>query len=93
MTAAEEFEAYLDSFLDLYRNHKDLLRFNQFFNIFVAGVGTAPELVKPYMNLVKTTGDWFHSIYEKGKTDGTLRTMTAHSALSVCRFQRPAYSP
>ena len=32
-TAAEEFDAFLESFLDLYRNHKDILRFNQFFNV------------------------------------------------------------
>ena len=30
--AAENVAFFLDAFLDLYRNHKDLLRFNQFFN-------------------------------------------------------------
>ena len=28
MTAAEVFEFYLESFIDLYRNHRDILRFN-----------------------------------------------------------------
>ena len=34
-TAAEAFDYYLESFLELYQNHRDLLRFNQFFNIIV----------------------------------------------------------
>ena len=35
MTGAEEFEVHLNAFLDLYRVHKDLLRFNQFFNVYI----------------------------------------------------------
>ncbi len=34
-TAAEEFDYYLESYLDLYRNHRDMLRFNQFFNVYI----------------------------------------------------------
>ena len=34
-TAAVAFDGYLESFIDLYRNHKDILRFNQFFNAYV----------------------------------------------------------
>ena len=74
MTAFEEYEAFLDSFIDLYRNHKELLRFNQFFNIYIAGAEVESEQMKPYMNLIKTIISGFHSIYEKAKADGTLRT-------------------
>lgn len=74
MTALEEYAAFLDSFLDLYRSHKELLRFNQFFNIYVAGAGAEMEQMEPYLNMIKTIGSGFHSVYEKGKTDGTLRT-------------------
>ena len=35
MTAAEELEFYLDAYMELYRNHKDLLCFNQNFNSYV----------------------------------------------------------
>ncbi len=74
MTALEEYAAFLDSFLDLYRSHKELLRFNQFFNIYVAGAGAEMEQMEPYLNMIKTIGSGFHSVYEKGKIDGTLRT-------------------
>ena len=35
MTAADILEFYLDSFLELYRKNRDLLRFNQLFDVFV----------------------------------------------------------
>ena len=38
-TAAQEYAFFLDFFLEMYRNHKELLRFNQFFNIFIEGTG------------------------------------------------------
>ena len=74
MDAAGEYEAYLDTFLDLYRNHRDLLRFNQFFNIYIAGADAKPELMKPYMDMIEGIITWFHSIYAKAESDGTLRT-------------------
>lgn len=33
--AAEEFNFCLEAFLNLYRNHKDIMRFNRFFNIYI----------------------------------------------------------
>jgi Transcriptional regulator len=73
-TAAEEFARYLDHFLDLYRNRKDLLRFNQFFNVYVQSEEIAPEQMESYMTLIGRLADRFHSTYEKGRRDGTLRT-------------------
>lgn len=35
MTAAEILDFYLESFIELYRNKRDLLRFNLFFNIYI----------------------------------------------------------
>ena len=46
-TAAEEFDAFLESFLDLYRNHKDILRFNQFFNVYLQSEVIPEEEKKP----------------------------------------------
>lgn len=36
LTAAERMKLYMDSFINLYRSHKDILRFNYYFNSFLA---------------------------------------------------------
>ena len=73
-TAAEEFDFYLESFLDLYRNHKDMLRFNQFFNIYLQSEDISEEGKKPYMDLIFTLQQRFRETYLRGQRDGTLRT-------------------
>ncbi len=73
-TAAEEFEIYLDAFLDLYRNHKDMLRFNQFFNVYIQSERIPPEQMKPYTDVICTLEARFGETYRKGQRDGTLRT-------------------
>ncbi len=73
-TAAGIFEAYLDSFLDLYRNHKNLLRFNQFFNIYLVSEAISEEEMEPYLDMVKGLERRFGKIYQKALQDGTLRT-------------------
>lgn len=74
MTAAEMFEFYLDSFLLLYRNRRDLLRFNQFFNVYVQSENIDPETLEPYREMIDKLQDHFHSIYMRAKRDGTMRT-------------------
>ncbi len=74
LTAAELFEKYLDSFLNLYRNHSDILRFNQFFNVFVCGNDTTAEQMSPYLNIARKAEISFHRLYLKAKEDGTVRT-------------------
>ncbi len=74
MTAAEELEFYLDCYILLYRGHKDLLRFNQDFNNYVKHENTAPTQLEPYINAIGAFAEMFHGLYEKGKTDGTIRT-------------------
>ena len=74
MTAAEIFEFYLDSFLELYRNHRDLLRFNQFFNIYIQAEKIDTETVKPYREMIEETEKPFHEMYVKAQTDHTVRT-------------------
>ena len=73
-TAAEEFELYLDCYIELYRNHKDLLRFNQSFNNYVQHEGATKEQLEPYLAAISTFVRMFHALYEKAKLDGTLRT-------------------
>ena len=73
-TAAEILEAYLSAFIDLYRNHKDLLRYNQFFNVYAQKEGIPSRRMKPFLSVVDTVAARFHRMYEKAKVDGTLRT-------------------
>ena len=73
-TAAEGFAFFLDSFLDLYRNRRDLLRFNQFFNVYVQSEEIPPEQMSPYMGMARQIIEQFHATYAKGQADGTLRT-------------------
>ena len=74
MTAGEHFAFFLDSFLDLYRNHKDILRFNQFFNVYVQNETVEPEQMAPYQAMIGALEEEFREIWAKGKQDHTLRT-------------------
>ena len=74
MTAAEMLEFYLDSFLEVYRNHRQLLKFNQLFNVYLRSEGVNEEHQTIYLGLMKPATDLFHLIYEKAKLDNTVRT-------------------
>lgn len=73
-TAAEMFDFYLESFVDLYRNHKDLLRFNQFFNIYLTSGEIPKEEIQPYMDMISGLEKRFGRIYRKAQQDHTLCT-------------------
>lgn len=74
MTAAEELSFYLDFYIDLYRNHKDILCFNQDLNNYVRQEHAGREQLMPYLHSIETFAGMFHELYEKGKKDGTLKT-------------------
>ncbi|MBO4914559.1 MAG: TetR/AcrR family transcriptional regulator [Oscillospiraceae bacterium] len=74
LTAAELFELYLNAYIEAYNKHKDLLRFNQFFNVYVQTENIDPEQLKPYKAIIDELSDRFHLLYAKGEKDGTLRT-------------------
>ena len=74
LTGAENFIVYLDSFLGLYRDHRDLLRYNQFFNVYLQHAGADPARMAPYEQVIGGFADLFRVIWEKGEKDGTLRT-------------------
>lgn len=73
-TAAERYEFWLDSFLELWREHRDILRFNQFFNVFVTNEKMPAERMEPYTKVIGELEKRFHAVYELAKQDGTLRT-------------------
>lgn len=74
LTAAVDFEFYMNFFLDLYEKHKDLLRFNQYFNIYVRSEHISSEVMAPYQKIIENIKGRFHIVYEKAKKDKTLRT-------------------
>ena len=74
MKASEIFEFYLDSFLELYRNHRDMLRFNQFFNVYVQAEHIDPDVMKPYQEIINDLKECFHGVYTKAQEDHTIRT-------------------
>lgn len=72
LTAAEYLRFYLDSFIDLYRNHGEILRFNYEFNIFLRKEKGNPDQKRSYLRVVNDLGVSFHDLYERGKQDQTL---------------------
>ncbi len=72
--ARELFEFYLDSFLELYRRHQELLRFNQFFNVYIRSEKAGADDLKPYQEMIGEFRKPFHIMYEKAKKDRTIRT-------------------
>lgn len=86
MTGAEYLKLFLDSFLDLYRNHSDILRFNYNFNSFVRNEKDAPAHMQPYINVVNELKKAFHEMYERGKQDGTLNTEISEEEMFSSSF-------
>ena len=74
LTGAEWLKFYIGSFLELYRNHKDMLRFNYNFNSFLAYQKGTAEQKQPYQKMVDVLAVQFHQLYERGSKDGTLNT-------------------
>ena len=74
MSAAEIFGFYLDSFLELYRNHKDLLRFNQFFNVYMLSEHIDAGTLQPYQEMIEHLKERFHIMYARAEQDHTIRT-------------------
>ena len=73
-TAARRFAVYLDLFTDLYRNNRDFLRFNQFFNVYMQGVKAKQKQTDPYLTLINGFADHFRKLWEQGEKEGSLRT-------------------
>ncbi len=74
MTAAEIFEFYLDSFLSMYRENIGILRFNQFFNVYIQSEHIGADTLKPYQEMIERLRNGFHGMYLKAQMDKTLRT-------------------
>ena len=83
MTAAENLEFYLDCYIELYRNHKDILVFNRNFDTYVKHEGCTAEQMAPYNAAVSEYAKRFHGLYTKGKEDGTLNIKISERKLFI----------
>ena len=81
MNAAEELEFFLDCFIDLYQNHKDLLIFNRNFDTFVKHQGATDAQMRSYNEAVGVFTKKFHTVYQKAKNDGTLEVHISEERL------------
>ena len=86
MTGAEHLRWFLDSFIDLYRNHCDLLRFNYYFNSYLRIEAPTLEQKKPYMNMLTQLHKDFRRLYAKGIQDGTIRTEISEKEMLSSTF-------
>lgn len=73
-TAREELEVYLEAYIDLYRHHRDLLRFNSYFNAYVGRGSLTDDMLTAFSAMIGRMKARFHGTYAKGEADGTLRT-------------------
>ncbi len=74
MNAAEELEFYLNEYILLYREYKDILRFNQNFNGYILHAQATQAQLADYLRAVEPFAKKFHRVYEKGLRDGSIHT-------------------
>ncbi len=74
MNAAEELDFYLSAYILLYREHKEILRFNQDFNGYIMHAQATRAQLADYMKAIEPFTKKFHRLYEKGLRDGSIRT-------------------
>lgn len=74
MNASEEFEFYLDCYIDLYEHHKPLLRFNSNFDQYIIHKNATEEEMRCYYESVSCFAKKFSVVYQKALQDQTMRT-------------------
>ena len=72
--AVDIFSHYLTSFIEIYKNHKDLLYFNQMFNIYIKAENVEYNVIQPYQEVIQILEDRFHRMYLRAQDDHSLRT-------------------
>ena len=73
-SAFQRYEFFIDTFIELYRHHKDMLRFNQLFNIYVRSGQVPPAQLNAYNNMIGLMSEKFQQMILKGQEDGTIRS-------------------
>ena len=87
----------LDSYIDMYQNHKDLLQYNENFNHFVShsgGVETA-GMMADFQASLYSVDTRLHMMYKRAQEDHTFRTdipeeefmrVTVHTMMTACAY-------
>lgn len=84
LNAYQMYEFYLDSFIALYKNNKELLRFNQYFNIYAKSEEFEDHTLDIYHKLLAPITNHFHEMYKKAKIDKTIKTtISEHEMLTL----------
>ena len=95
--AIERFIFTLDSYIDMYQNHKDLLQYNDNFNYYVSHMGVTRdnEHLTEFYNALYSINTRLHMMYEKAKADHSFRTdipeqefirVTIHTMVAACEY-------
>ncbi len=91
--AIDRFTFTLDSYIDMYQRHKDLLQYNDNFNHYVTHEGGDGRQLEAFHASLVSANTRFHLMYEKAKEDKTFRTdipedeffrVTLHSMMATC---------
>ena len=87
----------LDSYIDMYQNHKALLQYNDNFNYYVSHMGVSKdnESLTEFHKALYSVNTRLHMMYEKAKADHTFRTdlpeeefmrVTVHTMMAACEY-------
>ena len=91
--AIDRFIFTLDSYIEMYQHHKDLLQYNDNFNHYVTHENASEEQLEGFRHSLYSVNTRFHLMYEKAKEDNTFRTdipediffrVTLHSMMAAC---------
>ena len=83
----------MDSYIDMYQNHKALLKYNDNFNYYVTHEGKNNDQLVDFHSSLYSVDTRLHMMYEKAKVDKTIRTdipeaefmrVTVHSMMTAC---------
>ena len=86
LTGAERLRLYFDTYLDLYRNHRDVLCFNYNINSYLNYDTGTKDQKQPYITVVEQLRQRFHEVYMLGMKDGTLKPEVPESEMFNSSF-------
>ena len=73
-TAIQRYGFFIDTFIDLYRNQKEMLQFNQLFNIYIRSEQVPEDELNAYNHMIGNMSGKFQEMILKGMRDGTIRS-------------------
>mgnify|MGYP002564870658 CR=1 FL=1 len=91
--AIDRFTFTLDSYIDMYQHHKDLLQYNDNFNNYITHQTVRQEELANFHASLNSVNTRLHMMYAKAKEDKTFRTdipeeqfmrVTVHTMMAAC---------